>query len=97
MATKKKKIHYYVLVITDEGPKFVTKINNGDRTAEWNYSEKPLELDKDWAEQLALGLTVNGHSAYTIAQLWELESQPYRYEDWKIDWKKREKEDNADE
>lgn len=32
MAAKKK--HYYVLVITEAGPKFVTKVNNSDHTAE---------------------------------------------------------------
>ena len=94
MATK-KKIHYYVLVISNEGPKFVTSVNNCDRTAEWNYKDKPMEFDKYWAEDLALGLAVNGHMAYTVAQKWELDSQPYRYEDYKIQFVKR--EDDEDE
>ena len=51
----KKKLHYYVLVISEDGPKFVTKVNNSDKTAEWNYDEKPLEFDKFWAEDLATG------------------------------------------
>lgn len=90
MATTKKKKHYYVLVITNAGPKFVTKVNYGDKTAEWDYKEKPLEMDKFWAEDLVLGLNLNFHQAYTVVMDWELDAQPYRYENYKIEWKKRE-------
>lgn len=92
MATTKQKNHYYVLVITEAGPKFVTKVNNVDHTAEWNYKEKPLELDKFWAEDLVLGLNLNFHQAYLICQKFEITSQPYRYDNWKIKWEKREEE-----
>lgn len=92
MANTKKKKHYYVLVITESGPKFVTKVNYGDKTAEWNYDETPLELDKFWAEDLVLGLNLNMHTAFLVCQNWELDSQPYRYNEWKIKWEKREKE-----
>ena len=97
MATKKTKKHYYVLVMTEAGPKFVTKINYGDKTAEWDYKEKPLELDKFWAEDLVLGLNLNYNQAYLICQNWEIENQPYRYDDYKIQWVKREKEIEEDE
>lgn len=96
MANTKKKKHYYVLVMTDAGPKFVTKVNNADKTAEWNYNEKPLELDKFWAEDLVLGLNLNMHLAFLVCQNWEIESQPYRYDDYKIEWVKREKETEDD-
>ena len=89
MATTKKK-HYYVLVITDAGPKFVTKVNYGDKTAEWDYKEKPLELNKSQAEDLVLGLNLNLHQSYVVVMDWELDAQPYRYENWKIEWKERE-------
>lgn len=89
MATTKKK-HYYVLVITDAGPKFVTKVCYSNRTAEWDYKEKPLEMDKMRAEDLVLGLNLNLHQAYTVVMDWELDAQPYRYENYKIEWKKRE-------
>lgn len=92
MATNKKKNHYYVLVITNDGPKFVTKVNYEDKTAEWNYKEKPLEMEKVWAEDLVLGLNLNFHQAYLVCQKWELESQPYRYEKYKIEWKERKEE-----
>ena len=90
-ATKKNR--YYVLVITDAGPKFVTKVNYGDKTAEWDYKEKPLEMSKSEAEDLVLGLNLNLHQAYLICQKWEIDSQPYRYNDWKIEWVKREEEE----
>ena len=87
MAAKKK--HYYVLVITDAGPKFVTKISYGDKTAEWDYKEKPLEMNKSQAEDLALGLNLNFHQSYVVVMDWELDAQPYRYEKWKMEWKER--------
>lgn len=94
MATKKK--HYYVLVITDAGPKFVTKVNYGDKTAEWNYNEKPLEFEKVWAEDLVLGLNLNMNQAYLICQNWEIDSQPYRYDAYKIEWKERKDEEEEE-
>lgn len=97
MATAKKKKHYYVLVMTEAGPKFVTKVNYGDKTAEWDYKEKPLELDKFWAEDLVLGLNLNYNQAYLICQNWEIEHQPYRYEDYKLQWIEREEETEEDE
>lgn len=89
----KKKLHYYVLVITDAGPKFVTDVNYADKTAEWDYNEKPLELDKSWAEDLAMGLNLNFHVSFVVAQPWEIDSHPYRYSDWKIEWKEREEKE----
>lgn len=94
MAAKKKTNHYYVLVISAEGPVFVTKVNNSDKTAEWDWKEKPLEFDKFWAEDLVIGLNFNMTRAYLVCQKWEMEHQPYRYEDWKIRWQKREKEED---
>ena len=93
MANTKKKTHYYVLVITDYGPKFVTQVDFGDKTAEWNYKEKPLELSKAWAEDLVRGLTWNGNAAFVVAQPWEVDYHPYRYADYKLSWTKREKEE----
>lgn len=97
MSTAKKKKHYYVLVMTEAGPKFVTKVNYGDKTAEWDYKEKPLELDKFWAEDLVLGLNLNFNQAYLVCQNREIETQPYRYDDYKIQWVEREKETEEDE
>lgn len=97
MAAKKKANHYYVLVTTDEGPKFVTKVNYGDKTAEWNYKEKPLEMEKVWAEDLVLGLNLNMHQAYLICQKCEITTQPYRYKEWEIVWKKRDTQEVSED
>lgn len=59
--------------------------------------EKPLELDKFWAEDLVLGLNLNMHTAFLVCQNWEITCQPYRYENWKISWNKREKDEIEEE
>ena len=86
MANSKKKNFYYVLVITASGPKFVTKINHRDKTAEWNEDEAPLELGKYMAEDICMGLNLNYHCAYTVHMPFEIESQPYRYNVAHIEW-----------
>lgn len=88
----KKKNYWYVLVMSDDGPVFVTKINYGDRTAEWNKLEKPLEMDKDRAQELTLGLNLNLNISFAVCQPFELDHQPYRYSDWHIEWTENEKE-----
>ena len=91
-----KKNWYYVLVMSDEGPVFVTKINYADKTAEWNKLEKPLEMEQSRAKDLALGLNLNFHAAFVVCQPFEIDSQPYRYSKWHIEWKENEEsEDEA--
>ena len=87
-----KKNHYYVLVMTNYGPVFVTKVNNANKTAEWNKLEKPKEFEKFWAEDLTLGLNLNFHMAFTICSKFEIDYQPYRYEAGEFEWKENEKE-----
>ena len=94
MATKKKNF-YYVLVFTESGPKYVTSVSNMDRVAYWNENEKPLEFSKVWAEDLRLGLGCNGFNTVVVTSPYELDSQPYRYDFFEINWK--EKESNPDE
>ena len=81
-----KKNFWYILVMSDDGPVFVTGVNNSNKTAEWNKTEKPLELGKYRAEDIALGLNLNFHLAYVVCQPFELEVQPYQYNKWKIKW-----------
>lgn len=85
----KKKNHWYVLVMSDFGPIFVTNISYGDRTAEWSRLEKPLEMDKSRAEDLVVGLNLNFHLAFTVVMPFELDRQPYNYENWEIEWKEK--------
>jgi hypothetical protein len=73
-----QKNYYYVLVFTDEGPVYVTSVNNAHQTAHWQKSEVPLAIPKYFAEDLVLGLNLNYHHAVLVASKYKL-SQPYNY------------------
>lgn len=82
----KKTNFWYVLVLTDEGPKFVTDVDYSDKSAHWNKSEKPLELSEAWSKDLAFGLCWNGYMAYSICQSFPLDNQPYFYNKGHFEW-----------
>lgn len=84
MATKKN--YWYVLVLTDGGPTFVTKVEYAGKTAFWDKSEKPLELGMEQAKDLAFGLRCNFYSAYPVCCPVEQTSQPYRYDAGHFEW-----------
>lgn len=87
----KRKNFYYVLVITNEGPKFVTGIPERN-TAEYNKLEKPmLFTSRDFADNVSLGLTLNFNLAYTIVSTYEIEHQPYLYGEGDFKWKPKTK------
>ena len=86
MATKKQKEFWYVLVLTEIGPRFITSVNFSDKTAEWKELEKPEELSVGWAKDLCLGLNWNGWLAYPICSQWEIDKQPYRYDVGHFEW-----------
>ena len=75
MATKN---YYYVLVFTNEGPVYVTYIHNATRTAVWKKDEKPQAFPKYYAEDLVLGLNLNGHHAVMVVSKYKL-CHPYNY------------------
>ena len=85
----KKKNFWYVLVLTETGPTFVTKINYSNKTAEWNKDESPIEFNERAAKDLALGLCANLNMAYAVCSAFKLDSQPYHYEMGKFIWKTR--------
>lgn len=93
----KKQNWYYVLVMSDEGPVFVTSIEYATKYAHWDKTEVPKALDRTMAEDLTLGLNLNFHAAFMVCSKFELETQPYRYSDWHIEWKENEKEVEEDE
>lgn len=92
MAAKEKE-YWYVLVITEDGPIFVTKVNNSDRTAEWDPMKKPLKMTKAKAEDLMTGLNLNFNTSYAVCQSFEITNQPYNYDKWHIEWRETEEED----
>ena len=98
MAEKKKKKNYwYVLVLTDEGPKFVTSVEYSPKVAYWNGLEKPLELGELVAKELALGLNANFFQAYPVCMPFETTNQPYYYKLGKFEWKRNEKQEEQQE
>ena len=66
MANKKqKKEFWYVLVLSDEGPVFVT--GEGEHhTALWDKNEKPMEMDENYAKKMSFGLLINFHQGFAI-------------------------------
>ena len=85
----KRQNFYYVMVMTDNGPTFVTKINYSNKTAEWNKLEKPLLMDKFRAEDLTMGLNLNWHEAFMICSKFELDTQPYLYDRGEFVWQSK--------
>lgn len=73
-----KKNFHYVLVFTDEGPVYVTSVDNATRTAWWEKDKEPTALPKYYAEDLVWGLGLNGHLAVLVTSKFEL-TQPYNY------------------
>ena len=69
------KYLYYVVVKTEDGAKFVTKVDNATKTAYWDSNEKPMSFHKSYADDLSLCLTLNFHLAFTLKSYHELKSQ----------------------
>ena len=92
----KKKYYYYVVVFTDYGPVFVTNIPERNY-AKWDKFGKPMELGKSFAEDVAMGLNLNGYSAAMVVYPYERQNQLYYYENGQFQWKLNEKEKKAEE
>ena len=92
MATKKN--YYYILVMTGNGPIFVTGIKP-HHYAEYDRQKKPMLFEKVRAEDITQGLNLNFITAYMITSKWEIDTQPYNYKDYDIEFveRKEEKED----
>lgn len=89
----KNKYYYYVLVITDAGPVFVTDIDNSSKTAMWEMDKPPLELSEYKAEDITMGLNCNMIPAYCIKSKFELDKHPYRYDAFELKFVERSEED----
>jgi len=82
----KKQNFYYVMVMSQTGPVFVTYVDRLNKLAQWNKNEKPLEMGKYWAEDLTLGLNLNFNLAFTVCSKFELDNQPYLYDRGRFEW-----------
>jgi len=91
----KKKNYWYVLVLSNEGPVFVTGTGEHN-TAFWNKNEKPMEMDESCAKNMALGLLLNFHSGFAVCSPIELKTQPYFYDrgEWVWKWYSDKEDDN---
>lgn len=78
-----RKTYYYVLVFTQNGPVYVTSVDNATRVAHWDKDKNPLSLPKQYAEDLALGLSVNGYNSVLVFSRWE-QYQPYNYKHYDL-------------
>ena len=87
----KKKTYYYVLVFTSTGPVYVTGIPERNY-AQWDKEKQPKDLTKYMAEDIAMGLKLNGYSAEMVVTPIELTSQPYRYGFGGFEWKMKDVE-----
>lgn len=86
-----KKYHYYVMVFTENGPKYVTNILP-HHTAEWKAEDKPLEMSASYAEDVYCGLCLNFFTAVLVKSRFEIDHHPYRYDVYDIKFEKK-KED----
>ena len=93
---KAKKNYWYVLVLTNGGPVFVTKVEYSPKYAYWNKEELPLEFGQEQAKDLAMGLQVNGTMAYAVCNFYELENQPYYYNRGHFEWVEGKEEEEND-
>lgn len=91
----KKQTYYYILVMTEGGPVFVTSVEYNGKTAHWDMDKKPMEFGKYQAEDITMGLNLNFHNAFTVSSKFELDSQPYRYNIGEFEWKYKEDEKTA--
>ena len=90
----KKESYWYVLVLTNEGPVFVTK-ESEHKTAHWEKTEKPKEFNQSYAKDMAFGLMVNGYTAFAVCNRFELDNQPYRYNMGNFEWKMKGEENEG--
>lgn len=91
---KKKQEFWKVIVMANNGPVFVTKTNNWERTAEWNKKEKPMSFSKEDAQYLAWALSLNGHLAFATGDTWDIDNQPYNYNYGNFYWRNKKVKEN---
>jgi hypothetical protein len=83
----KKKNYWYVLVMTNEGPKFVTEMDNSQKMCYWDINEAPYEFgSKSYAQETAVCLTINMNYAMAVCTPYEITSQPYYYQRGHFKW-----------
>ena len=83
-----QKNFYYIGIMTEEGMKFVTKIDRESKAALWEKDKKPLAMSQQSAKDYAEALTWNFVPATVVRTFWEL--------DYQTCWATSEEEKNVD-
>ena len=91
MAARKNN-YYYILVMTNNGPVFVTDIKP-HHYAEYDRNKKPKLFEKSRAEDITMGLNLNFNLAFMVTSKWEIDTQPYNYKDYNIEFVERKEDD----
>ncbi len=86
----KKQNYWYVLVLTETGPVFVTKTER--KYAHWDKNEKPLEMSEYMAKDVMRGLLLNFYTAFACCLPLALDSQMYVYSKGHFEWVENEEE-----
>lgn len=87
-----KKYHYYVLVFTNSGPVYVTRVYNTNKMCYWSDEEKPYDFgSKSYAEDIAFGLNCNLNSCVVVVSPWEIDNHPYNYDIFDCKFERKEK------
>lgn len=77
-ALSMKGKHIYVVVMCEK-PRFITKIDNESRTAEWEATEIPYEFQSwDDANYVSLGLMWRGQFAFPVISSYEMKEPFYK-------------------
>ena len=89
---KKQTKKYYILVFTQDGPKYLTSLDYHTKTAHWDTDEKPYEFSSyESALDIHIGLLWNGHMSVISVAEYDIEHHPYNYKDYEISFKERSK------
>lgn len=68
------KKYYYIQVIDKNKIKFITEIDNENKMSYWeNDKEFKIFETKSYADDIAMGLCLNGFYAFVVESLYKLE------------------------
>lgn len=88
----KRKNHYYVMVFTGGGPVYVVGVNSKNNVARWDPMNPPVEMTREDAKSVCVGLNINGFASQVICSPYPVERQPYDYENFTVEIKRKESE-----
>lgn len=94
---KTKKNFWYIIVLANDGARFITSLDYSTKYARWEKNEKPLEMSESTSKDIALGLALNGYTAFPVCSLYELDRQPYLYNKGSFKWVWNDENENEEQ